>query len=83
MSYQLVQLAPGAYDVVLNGEIIASVVRHASSTTTWTAELLDDLPPPERPAPFTQIEHQFCSLEAVRDWLGHPPVKAIRCAREL
>ncbi|WP_046867111.1 hypothetical protein [Microvirga massiliensis] len=83
MSYQLIQLAPGAYDVMRDDEIIASVVRHGPhSPSKWSAELLNDLPPPERPAPFTEIEHQFSSLEAVRDWLGHPPVKAIRCARE-
>ncbi len=28
MTYSLTQLAPGAYDLLLNGEIIGSVVRN-------------------------------------------------------
>ena len=71
MTYRLVRLAPGSYDVVLNGIIIAGLVRGGSTdNATWTAELLLDLPPQERPAPFTELEHSFGSLEEVRTWLG-------------
>lgn len=72
MTYKLVQLAPGSYDVLLNEVIIASLVMSETSSRvrTWTAELLSDLPPEERPAPFTALEHQFGSLEEARVWLG-------------
>jgi hypothetical protein len=43
MTYSLTQLAPGAYDLLLNGEVMGSVVRHSSRQPyTWTAELLED-----------------------------------------
>jgi hypothetical protein len=47
MTNSLIQLAPGAYDLLLNGQVMGSVVRagHRSPNTTWTAELLEDLPP--------------------------------------
>jgi hypothetical protein len=78
MTYSLVQLAPGAYDLLLNGEVIGSVVRagHHSKDTTWTAELLEDLPRIKRPAPFEEIEHDFATLEEVCAWLGNPPVQS-------
>jgi hypothetical protein len=78
MTYSLIQLAPGAYDLLLNGEVMASVVRagQRSTNTSWTAELLEDLPQTERPAPFTDIEHDFASLEEVCAWLGNPPVQS-------
>jgi hypothetical protein len=73
MSYRLLKLAPGSYDVLLNGVIIASLVRYQSPTkrdTTWTAELLVDLAPEEMPEPFTAPEHTFSSLEEASLWLG-------------
>lgn len=78
MTYSLVQLAPGAYDLLLNGEVMGSVVRagHRSNNTTWTAELLEDLPQSRRPAPFRNVEHNFATLEEVCAWLGHPPVQS-------
>ena len=75
MAYRLSRLAPGSYDVLLNGVIIASLVRSGDTdNATWTAELLVDLPPEERPAPFTEMEHTFGSLEEARQWLGNPEV---------
>ena len=45
MSYNLIQLAPGAYDLYLADTIVASVVRSGlRQPYTWTAELLEDLP---------------------------------------
>ena len=71
MTYRLSRLAPGSYDVLLNGVIIASLVRNGlSEDAPWTAELLMDLPPEERPAPFTEAEHTFASLDEARQWLG-------------
>jgi hypothetical protein len=71
MPYRLVRLAPGSFDVVRDNEVIAGLVRSGeTSDATWTAELLQDLPQQERPAPFTMIEHRFGSLEEARAWLG-------------
>jgi hypothetical protein len=78
MTNSLIQLAPGAYDLLLNGQVMGSVVRagHRSPNTTWTAELLEDLPRTKRPAPFKKIEHDFATLEEVCAWLGNPPVQS-------
>ena len=79
MTYRLFQLAPGSYDVVLNGIIIAGLVRNETSSrrlTTWTAELLIDLPAEERPAPFAYQEHEFGSLQEACVWLGYPVIEA-------
>ncbi|MBD2749089.1 hypothetical protein IC232_20585 [Microvirga sp. BT688] len=79
MTYSLTQLAPGAYDLLLNGEIIGSVVRNGSRQPyTWTAELLVNLPQNKRPAPFKGIEHDFPTLEELCAWLGNPQVKVNR-----
>jgi hypothetical protein len=81
MTYSLTKLAPGAYDLLLNGEIIGSVVRNGSRQPyTWTAELLNDLPQGNRPKPFKEIEHDFPTLEDLCTWLGDLQVKA--CRRE-
>jgi hypothetical protein len=76
MTYSLIQLAPGAYDLLLEGEVMGSVVRNSSSQPyTWTAELLEDAPPSRRPAPFTELEHVFASLEDLCAWLGDPRMR--------
>jgi hypothetical protein len=76
MNYNLIQLAPGAYDLYLDDAIVASVVRSSvHQPYIWTAELLEDLPRSKRPAPFREIEHSFPSLEELCAWLGQPPVK--------
>jgi hypothetical protein len=76
MAYKLSRLALGTYDVLLNGVIIASMVRSGDTdNATWTAELLVDLPPEERPAPFTEMEHMFGSLDEARQWLGDAEIR--------
>lgn len=71
MPYTLARLAPGSYDVLLDGVIVASLVRSGTtSNATWTAELLVDVHPRRRPAPFTETEHMFGSLEEAQIWLG-------------
>ena len=75
MVYQLIRLAPGSYDVVQDGTVVAALVRSGeTSDATWTAELLQDLPPQERPVPFRELEHHFTSLEEARAWLGSAEV---------
>jgi hypothetical protein len=71
MPYTLSWLAPGSYDVLLDGVIVASLVRSGEThNVTWTAELLENVHPRRRPAPFTEIEHMFNSLEEAEEWLG-------------
>jgi hypothetical protein len=53
MTYRLIQLAPGAYDLLLHDNVVASVVRNGSHQPyTWTAELLEDLPQSKKPSHF-------------------------------
>ena len=71
MTYKLIKLAAGSYDVVLNGVIIAGLVRSdIRHRMKWTAELLVDLPSGQMPAPFTLSEHEFSTLEEACEWLG-------------
>lgn len=54
MTYRLIQLAPGSYDLLLGEVIVASVVKGLSGkSAVWMAELLDNRPDARRPAPFT------------------------------
>lgn len=70
MPSTLSRLAPGSYDVLLDGAVIASLVRSGQTNdATWTAELLIDRPPGERPVPFTETEHTFGSLDEAQRWL--------------
>ena len=69
MRYTLFRLAPGSYDVLLDGVIVASLVRGEGAT--WAAELLSV---EHIPAPLTAAEHAFESFEAC-GWLGDPEVK--------
>jgi hypothetical protein len=80
VAYQLIQLALGSYDLLLDGEIIGSVVRSGShrGDATWTAELLEDGPMETRPTPFTQVEHTFETLEDVCAWLKGAEVTPLR-----
>ncbi len=82
-TYQLTRLASGSYDVSRDGAIIAGLVRNGpSDRATWTAELLEDLPTEERPAPFTETEHEFRSFEEARAWLGRPSIRPAPPAAE-
>lgn len=76
MAYQLHRLAPGSYDVFLDGVVVASLVRSGpGSGAPWTAELLLDLDQKDRPAPFTRLEHHFAAFEEACAWLGHPAIR--------
>ena len=78
MTYTLSRLAPGSYDVLLDGVIVASLVRSGETRdATWTAELLENVHPRRRPAPFTEPEHTFGSLEEAREWLGGAEIREI------
>jgi len=73
MTYMLHRLAAGSYDLVLDGIIVGSVVREVSADgghRAWHVELLEDLPPDQRPSPFRECEHSFSTLHAATAWLG-------------
>lgn len=70
MPYTLKRLAPGSFDLLLNGQIVGSLVRDVSRDGhegDWTAETLSDSPP--FPAPFENETHQFRTLSAAAAWL--------------
>lgn len=70
MTYELSQLAPGSYDVLLDGTVVASLVRSGQTeSSTWTVELLEEVLPSEMPTPFTEHEHTFGSLREAWQWL--------------
>lgn len=76
LTYTLLRLAPGSYDVLLDGVIVASLVRSGrGDNAVWTPELLKDVPSWRRPAPFTVPEHEFGSLEEAQKWLGGAEIR--------
>lgn len=73
MTYSIKQLAPGSYDVLLKGSLVAALVREVDRGDTvreWLVELLDETPPADRPAPFTAQSHSFETRAAALAWLG-------------
>ncbi|MGT2482322.1 hypothetical protein ACU4GR_33615 (plasmid) [Methylobacterium oryzae CBMB20] len=66
MAYTVEQLAPGSFDVLLDGVVIASLVRNvhrSGPADTWSAELLNEMPAIKRPEPFTNQRHVFKSRQ--------------------
>lgn len=73
MPYTVEQLAPGSYDVLLDCDVVASLVRSVHRNgpgSEWYVELLDEVPSAKRPAPFTRQRHVFRSRPAALEWLG-------------
>ena len=73
MTYTIRRLAAGSYDVLLNGCLVASLVREverSGTTREWLVDLLDEVPPTTWPAPFTAQQHSFASQTAALEWLG-------------
>ena len=73
MTYTVEQLAPGSYDVLRDGVVIASLVldiHRGSRPDTWSVELLAEVPAIKRPAPFMKQRHVFNSRPAALEWLG-------------
>jgi hypothetical protein len=65
MPYTLSRLAPGSYDVLLDGVIVAGLVRSGTSTSaTWTAELLVDVHPRRRPDCVRQVLQSGAAQQA-------------------
>ena len=81
MTYTVEQLALGSYDVLLDGVLMASLVRSVhrhGPGDTRQVELLDEMPAIKRPAPFTDQRHVFKSRLSALEWLGiwPPPADA-------
>ena len=73
LPYTLEQLAPGSYDVLLDGTAMASLVRSVHRNgpgSEWYVELLAEMPAIRRPAPFTSQRHVFKSRPKALEWLG-------------
>lgn len=73
MTYTVVRLAAGSYDVLLDDCLVASLVRDVDRSGVareWLVELLDETPPDERPVPFTAQRHAFGTQAAALQWLG-------------
>ena len=73
MAYTVEELAPGSYDVLLDGIMVASLVRDVrrdGPADGWVVELLDDQPATERPPPFVDARHLFASRPSALAWLG-------------
>lgn len=73
MPYTVERLAPGSFDVRLDGKVVASLVAETnerSLRTTWHVELLDESDGGSRPAPFTRALHKFDSLGSACEWLS-------------
>ncbi len=72
MTYTLVRLASGSYDVDLDGSIVASLAlerRRGRTSSRWHVELLEAVPRAKRPTPFTDQIHTFSSFEDATGWL--------------
>jgi hypothetical protein len=67
--YTLHRLAPGSYDIDLDGRTIGCLVRAEAG---WIAELLAS-DGRATPPPFTETEHSFPKLVDALKWLGMPP----------
>jgi hypothetical protein len=77
MAYTLHRLAAGSYDLLLRGKVVGSIVRNISASGEargWRVELIEDLPPEQRPEPFTEAEHAFRTFNAAWKWVGGPEV---------
>ena len=88
MSYNLIQLAPGAYDLYLDDSIIASMVRSGSyQPYTWTAELLEDLPTAQAartlPGDRAQLPVAGRTVRLARPSTGEGQQPAYRLARNV
>lgn len=69
--YTVEQLAPGSYDVLLDGTLAAALVHGIDGLDDgWRIDLLDKKPFSDRPPPFTGQSHTFRSLQSTLDWLG-------------
>ena len=73
MTYTVERLAPGSYDVLLDGNLVAAlvhVIEREGLGDRWEIDLLEEDPSADRPKPFTAQSHTFGSRLAALEWLG-------------
>lgn len=72
-AYSVERLAPDSYDVLLDGALVASLVRDtdgSGATREWLLDLLDEASTAARPALVIAQQHTFASRAAALAWLG-------------
>lgn len=70
-AYTVEKLAPGSYDVLLDGRLIAALTRGIDDLEEpWRLDLLAETSPSEFPQPFTAQSHAFNSYREALYWLG-------------
>jgi hypothetical protein len=78
-AYAVEKLAPGSYDVLLGGVLIAALTRDIDGPVDeWRIDLLAETSPSERPPPFEGQSHTFSSYRAALNWLGIHEDAAVR-----
>ena len=75
MSYSLIQLAPGAYDLSSRHHRGQRCQERLAPALHLDRRAAGGSAAEQAAAPFQEIEHSFPSLEELCAWLGHPPVK--------
>lgn len=76
MTYIVERLAGGSYDVLLNGDPVAALVRvveRKGLSDRWQIDLLEEVSSADRPTPFMAQSHTFQSRLAALEWLGICP----------
>jgi hypothetical protein len=70
-TYSVEQLAPGSYDVLLDGALVAAFVHGINGLDDgWRIDPLDEALSSDRTPLFSSQSHTFRSLPAALDWLG-------------
>ncbi len=69
--YTVKELAPGSFDVLLDGSLVAALTRGIDGLGDgWRIDLLSETPQSVYPPPFEAQSHVFVSQRAALDWLG-------------
>lgn len=69
--YTVKELAPGSFDVLLDGSLIAALTHSIDGLGGgWRIDLLSEISPSECPPPFESQSHIFVSQQAALEWLG-------------
>lgn len=69
-AYSVERLAPDSYDVLLDGALVASLVRDTDGSGATREWLLDEASTAARPALVIAQQHTFASRAAALAWLG-------------
>ncbi|GLS47063.1 hypothetical protein GCM10007884_50650 [Methylobacterium brachythecii] len=73
MTYRLIGVALGAYEILLRGETVGNLTRTAGTRlrpVVWRARLTERQAISNHPRPFTRSENDFRTFAAAQAWLG-------------